>query len=391
MDLVALAIPQNTLTTAASGASENMLFAEGVTPPLDFAALLAAGLAAPPTAVAEAAPTLQALAGEVPANDEEALQSLPVAEPNAPAPVQLPLPLQAAVPIAELATRPNAPLPLAAAEPDAQTVGESALAAAASKPAAALAAVAAHAAGIAATATANGRGNAPAEAIAQHAAILDPRASAVAGLPGEYELHAQTHSDIARPLDTPTAAEPADLSESLSAANVAHAAPADMPQPLHAASVEHRLPAQAIAVREVSAPVYGSDFADAFSQQIVWMADKDAQIAELRLNPPELGPVEVRLMLSGDEASAQFVSPHAEVRSAIESSLVRLRESLAEAGIELGEASVSAESFRDERDPSHSDARRSASGYSDHERSAEHGSRSARVAHVRAGMIDVFA
>ena len=52
---------------------------------------------------------------------------------------------------------------------------------------------------------------------------------------------------------------------------------------------------------------------------------------------------------------------------------------------------VSAESFRDERDASHSDARRSASGYSDRERSAEHGLHPARVAPMRAGMIDVFA
>lgn len=76
------------------------------------------------------------------------------------------------------------------------------------------------------------------------------------------------------------------------------------------------------------------------------MVDKDAQIAELRINPPDLGPVEVRLTVSGDQASAKFVSAHAEVREALETSIARLRESFAEAGIQLGEASVSAESFR---------------------------------------------
>ena len=60
------------------------------------------------------------------------------------------------------------------------------------------------------------------------------------------------------------------------------AAASEMAHPFHAASVEHRAPASAIAVREVGAPVHGSDFADAFAQQVVWMADKDAQIAELR-------------------------------------------------------------------------------------------------------------
>ena len=145
---------------------------------------------------------------------------------------------------------------------------------------------------------------------------------------------------------------------------------------------------QPTAVREVSAPVSSPDFAESLSQQVVWMADKDAQVAELHLNPPELGPVEVRLTLSGDEASARFVSPHAEVRAAIESSLVRLRESLAQAGIALGEAFVSAESFREGTSQSQSHWHQNAY---DARRPGERASQAMAAASMRRGLIDTFA
>jgi len=118
---------------------------------------------------------------------------------------------------------------------------------------------------------------------------------------------------------------------------------------LNLPAVEQRpVSQQPTAVLQVSAPVSSPGFADALSQQVVWMVDKDAQVAELRINPPELGPVEVRLTVNGDQASAQFVSTHQEVREALETSIARLRESFAEAGIQLGQASVSAESFREQ-------------------------------------------
>ena len=80
-------------------------------------------------------------------------------------------------------------------------------------------------------------------------------------------------------------------------------------------------------------------------EKMVWMASQQLQVAELHLNPPELGPLQVTLTISNDQASAQFVSQHASVRDAIESAMPRLREMLAEGGITLGNTSVGAESF----------------------------------------------
>lgn len=85
------------------------------------------------------------------------------------------------------------------------------------------------------------------------------------------------------------------------------------------------------------------------AQRIVWMAGRQTQWAEITLNPPNLGNLEVHLSLKGNDASAYFYSPHPAVREAIDESLSRLREMLAGVGISLGQTQVSQESFGDRR------------------------------------------
>ena len=166
--------------------------------------------------------------------------------------------------------------------------------------------------------------------------------------------------------------------------------------PLHHAfqihPAETRAPrSEPSALLEVQAPVSEPGFAQALSRQVVWMVDKDAQIAELRINPPELGPVEVRLTLTQDSAAAEFVSPHAEVRAAIENAIVRLREAMAEAGIQLGETSVSAEPFS-RRNDAQADSRQARDGYRDAPFAGDTAVRSnASAVTVRRGLVDVFA
>ena len=85
--------------------------------------------------------------------------------------------------------------------------------------------------------------------------------------------------------------------------------------------------------------------------KLVWMAGQKQQVAELHLNPPDLGPLKITLTLNHDQASAQFVSAHASVREAIETAMPRLREMLADSGITLGNASVSTDAFRQQAQP----------------------------------------
>ena len=96
----------------------------------------------------------------------------------------------------------------------------------------------------------------------------------------------------------------------------------------------------------VPTPVRDANWSTDFNQKIVWLAGNGKQSAELTLNPPQMGPIEITLNIDKGSASATFVSANAEVRQSIETALPRLREMFASAGIELGQANVSAESFR---------------------------------------------
>ncbi|GAB1394018.1 hypothetical protein MASR1M60_21820 [Rhodocyclaceae bacterium] len=93
----------------------------------------------------------------------------------------------------------------------------------------------------------------------------------------------------------------------------------------------------------ISQPVGEAGWGQEVGQRIVWMANRSEGKAELVLTPPQMGRVEVSLTVSGDQASASFASANPVVREALESALPRLREALAEAGIQLGQAQVGAE------------------------------------------------
>ncbi len=96
----------------------------------------------------------------------------------------------------------------------------------------------------------------------------------------------------------------------------------------------------------VDAPVGHAKWGGELAQKVVWMASQQTQVAEIHLNPAHLGPVEVMLSISQDQATAQFVSSHPAVRDAIQDALPRLREMLAESGIQLGDVMVGADSFQ---------------------------------------------
>ena len=85
----------------------------------------------------------------------------------------------------------------------------------------------------------------------------------------------------------------------------------------------------------------------AVGDKLVWMVNQKLQVAQLHLNPPDLGPLKIAISLDQNQASAQFFSAHASVREALEVAMPRLREMLADSGITLGNTSVGAEAFRE--------------------------------------------
>jgi hypothetical protein len=98
----------------------------------------------------------------------------------------------------------------------------------------------------------------------------------------------------------------------------------------------------------VASPINSSGWAGEFSQKIIWIGNQNNQSAELHLNPPDLGPLNVVIKLTDNQLTAQFTSPHSVVRDAVESALPKLREILAENNIMLGNATVSDQAPRDQ-------------------------------------------
>lgn len=121
----------------------------------------------------------------------------------------------------------------------------------------------------------------------------------------------------------------------------------NLPAALAAAAPPAPAPAPAPAVAALANPVGTPAWNGELGQKIVWMVGEKQHVAELHVNPPELGPLDIKLTVDGTQTSAVFTSPHGAVREAVESALPRLREVLAESGLQLGNASVTADSPRD--------------------------------------------
>jgi flagellar hook-length control protein FliK len=95
---------------------------------------------------------------------------------------------------------------------------------------------------------------------------------------------------------------------------------------------------------QIDTPLGQSGWHEEMGQKLTWMVGNNRQQADLVLTPPQLGRVEVSLTMNGDQATAIFTSPNPAVREALEASLQRLREVLADAGVSLGQTQVGSES-----------------------------------------------
>jgi len=75
-------------------------------------------------------------------------------------------------------------------------------------------------------------------------------------------------------------------------------------------------------------------------EKIRWMVNARNSMAEIRLDPPELGSMQVRVNVSGDAASVSFIVQSQHAKDALADAMPRLKDMLAEQGINLGESEV---------------------------------------------------
>ena len=92
---------------------------------------------------------------------------------------------------------------------------------------------------------------------------------------------------------------------------------------------------------KVQVPVGQQGWDKAVGQQLALFVSQDVSAAKMRLNPQHLGPMEMQINVDGDKANVSFLSQHTVVREALESSVPRLREMLAESGLNLVNVNIS--------------------------------------------------
>ncbi|WP_244952173.1 flagellar hook-length control protein FliK [Shewanella insulae] len=82
-------------------------------------------------------------------------------------------------------------------------------------------------------------------------------------------------------------------------------------------------------------------FSPVMRQQLVAMVSQGVQQAEIRLDPPELGHMMVRVQVQGEQTQVQFHVTQTQTRDLVEQAIPRLRELLAEQGMQLTDSNVS--------------------------------------------------
>ncbi|MFC3149880.1 flagellar hook-length control protein FliK [Litoribrevibacter euphylliae] len=125
----------------------------------------------------------------------------------------------------------------------------------------------------------------------------------------------------------------------------AHQAPVNLySQPQNSAVEDAEVQLQRIPV-----PPTNRQFSQELGERIMIMASKNVQTAEIQLTPPELGSLMVKINIDNDQASIVFTSPNTSVRDALEQQSFRLREMLAEQGMEEVDVDVSDQQQDDSR------------------------------------------
>lgn len=167
-------------------------------------------------------------------------------------------------------------------------------------------------------------------------AFVIPSAALPAALPATVEMAAGLlQGAVADKVDVPDVALPL--------AGVAGYAAAPL------SSLQASSSAPAPISTAITLPVGADGWGQELGNRVQWLAHNNVQAAELRINPPHLGPIEIRINVDQDQASVSFSSQHAVTRDALEAAIPRLRDMLGDNGLNLANVNVSSQSFSDQR------------------------------------------
>ena len=86
--------------------------------------------------------------------------------------------------------------------------------------------------------------------------------------------------------------------------------------------------------------MFRSEAAKELHDRVSVMLSLNKHEGDIRLDPPELGSMQIRVRSDAEQAQINFVVQNQQAKEALEQSLPRLKEMLAEQGIQLGESNI---------------------------------------------------
>jgi len=94
------------------------------------------------------------------------------------------------------------------------------------------------------------------------------------------------------------------------------------------------------ALQGESIAVYKKDFANAVKDKVMVMINQKIQQVEIQLDPAELGSMNIRINLQNEQAAVSFMVQSQQAKEAVEENIDKLKNMLAESGVDVGEASI---------------------------------------------------
>jgi flagellar hook-length control protein FliK len=82
------------------------------------------------------------------------------------------------------------------------------------------------------------------------------------------------------------------------------------------------------------------DFVDAVKDKVLVMINQKIRQLEIRLDPPELGSMHVKLNLQNEQAAVNFVVQNQQAKEALEQNMDKLKDMLAQTGVDVGDANI---------------------------------------------------
>lgn len=90
--------------------------------------------------------------------------------------------------------------------------------------------------------------------------------------------------------------------------------------------------------------IFRKDFADAVKDKVMLIVSQKLQQFDITLDPPELGNMQIRVNLQGEQASVNFIVQNQQAKEALDQNMHKLRDLLAAQGVDVGDANVEQQS-----------------------------------------------